>query len=150
MRCWSVRPAQYPEHDKEKIMSTSAIILAILLSGGVMVVTLLPLFARDRDDLPGMQLRVRGTDQQNRVLETLYAEKARALRAIRDLDFDFDMDKLTTDMYVVQREDLVHLAVAIIRRIDALESEILTERARVDAAVAAFRQGKHQPTKAHA
>ena len=34
---------------------------------------------------------------------TLYAEKNRVLRAIRDLDFDYDMDKLSDATYAAQR-----------------------------------------------
>ncbi|GIV80812.1 MAG: hypothetical protein KatS3mg051_0166 [Anaerolineae bacterium] len=82
------------------------------------------------------------TPRQRHALETLEAEKYRILRAIRDLDFDYDMDKLTDDAYVAQRIYLIRLALAILKRIDALEAEIATQQARVEEAIAALRAAR--------
>lgn len=82
---------------------------------------------------------LRGTARQNRALEIFYAEKSRLLRAIRDLDFDYDMGKLTDAIYTEQRVTLVAQAIALLQRIDALEAEILAQQERVEAALAAYR-----------
>jgi len=80
-----------------------------------------------------------GSARQRQALETLHAEKNRVLRAIRDLDFDYDLDKLTEATYAAQRIYLIRLAVAILKRIDELEAEVVSQQARVEAAVAALR-----------
>lgn len=121
-------------------MSITGIILAVLLGGGVAAVVLLPWWTRDEEEPPGSAGRLRGTERQNRAYETLWAEKVRVLRSLRDLDFDYDMGKLSPDMYVTQRETLVRLGVAIMQRLDALEDEIAAQQARVDDAVAEFRR----------
>lgn len=82
---------------------------------------------------------LRGTARQNRALEIFYAEKSRLLRAIRDLDFDYDMGKLTDAIYTEQRITLVAQAIAILQRIDALEAEIMAQQDRLEAALAAYR-----------
>ena len=62
------------------------------------------------------------------------------LRAIRDLDFDYDLGKLLDSTYAAQRIHLIRLAAAITRRIDSLESEIAAQDAEIEAAVAALRE----------
>ena len=119
-------------------MSLEATILAVLLTGALGLFVLLPLLERDGTppDRPGGRS---GSARQRQVLEALHAEKNRVLRAIRDLDFDYDMDKLTDATYAAQRIYLIRLAVAIVKRIDELEAEIAGQQARVEAAVAALR-----------
>ena len=86
----------------------------------------------------------RGSARQKQALETLWAEKLRVLRAIRDLDFDYDLDKLTDAAYTTQRVYLIGLAAAITRRADELEAEIARQQERVETAVAALRH-KREP-----
>ena len=83
---------------------------------------------------------VRGTARQNRALDILYSEKVRLLRAIRDMDFDYDVGKLTDSIYADQRVYLVRQALAVLRRIDLLETEIQAQQDRIEAALAAYRQ----------
>lgn len=131
--------------------------LASFTSGGllVLIVALVPallfvaapaLAASDQDgDVPAIAANgtiLRGTARQNRALEIFYAEKARLLRAIRDLDFDYDMGKLTDSIYTEQRVYLIGQAAAILQRIDALEAEIQAQQDRIEAALAAYR-GTH-------
>ncbi len=120
-------------------MSITGIILAVLLAAAGAAVTLLPWLAREEDLAPAGG-HLRGTDRQNRAYETLWAEKMRVLRALRDLDFDFDTGKIAPEMYIAQREGLVRLGVAIMQRLDALEEEIAAQHARIDDAVAEFRR----------
>jgi len=121
-------------------MSLEATVLAIVLAGSLGLFVLLPLLGRD--ETPPVQQGIRGgTSRQRQALETLEAEKYRVLRAIRDLDFDYDMDKLTDDAYAAQRIYLIRLALAIFKRIDTLEAEIASQQARVEQAIAALRTG---------
>jgi hypothetical protein len=113
------------------------LILAVVLTGAIAVFALFPLLERQ----PNHPTRSgpRGTARQNQTLETLWIEKMRVLRSIRDLDFDYDLDKLTDTAYQTQRMALLRLAAAITVRIDALEAEIAEQEARLEEAVAAFR-----------
>jgi hypothetical protein len=128
------------------MLSTGISIFAIVLGGVMAVVVLRPLLAVEPEDeeidrrgtAPG------GTSQQNRALEVLWNEKQRVLRAIRDLDLDYDMGKLTDDTYASQRIYLIRLYVAISKRIDELEVEVNAQQMRVEAALAAFRKAQQR------
>ncbi len=117
-------------------MSLSSILLAVVIGGGTLLFALGPLFQGNRKGSGPVR---RGTARQSQALELLWSEKQRALREIRDLDFDYDMGKLGERVYQEQRVYLMRLAVAITQRIDALENEIAEQEARVEAAVAALR-----------
>jgi hypothetical protein len=127
------------------MLSTGITIFAIVLAGAMAVVVLRPLLAgqpdEDEDDRRGTAPG--GTSQQNRALEVLGNEKQRVLRAIRDLDLDYDMGKLVDDTYASQRIYLIRLYVAISKRIDELQAEVNAQQMRVEAALAAFRKA-HQ------
>jgi hypothetical protein len=122
-------------------MSLEATILAIVLAGALGLFVFLPLLGGEETPPPRQGVRG-GTPRQRHALETLEAEKYRILRAIRDLDFDYDMDKLTDDAYAAQRIYLIRLALAIFKRIDALEAEIASQQARVEEAIAALRAAR--------
>lgn len=120
-------------------MSSEFWILGILLTGAVGSLILFPLLQRapQTASMPG---HPRGTARQNQALEALWTEKIRVLRAIRDLDLDYDMDKLPDGTYEAQRIDLIRLAVAVTRRIDEIEAEIASQDARLEALVSAYRK----------
>lgn len=133
--------------------------LAGLTSGGLLVSVLVVVLAvffvaapalagRDQEGgVPALRqdgITLRGTARQNRAFEIFYAEKSRLLRAIRDLDFDYDMGKLTDAIYTEQRVTLVAQAIALLQRIDALEAEIRTQHERVGTALAAYRGTQEQ------
>jgi hypothetical protein len=117
-------------------LSSEALILAIGLTSVIAIFVLFPMFERS----PQHRAAPRGTPRQNQALETLWTEKKRVLRAIRDLDFDYDLGKLPDTAYQDQRHQLIRLAVAITKRIDDLEAEITAQDSRLEEAVAAFRQ----------
>ncbi|MEB2286856.1 MAG: hypothetical protein OZ934_01975 [Anaerolineae bacterium] len=127
-------------------MSLEATILAVLLTGTLGLFVLLPLLEREETPSSGIEGRALPA-RQRQALETLYAEKGRVLRAIRDLDFDYDMDKLTDTAYAAQRIHLIRLTVAILMRIDELEAEASSQQARVEAAVAATRKARQAKAK---
>lgn len=120
-------------------MSVTSLIIAVVLVGTVVFVALLPLL--ERKPAPTQKRNSgRGTLRQNQAIEILWDEKMRVLRAIRDLDFDYDMDKLPDSTYAAQRVHLIRLAWAITQRLDELEAEVAVQDARIEEAVAAFRQ----------
>lgn len=118
-------------------MSTVTLLIAVFLAGAGGMVVLLPLLQGEPE---APREGPRGTARQNQALETLWAEKLRVLRSIRDLDFDYDMGKLTDDVYTAQRINLITLGIAIMRRMDELEAEVAAQQARIEEAVAALRQ----------
>jgi hypothetical protein len=120
-------------------LSFEALILAIGLTSVIAIFVLLPMFERSSDQ-PQHRAAPRGTLRQNQALETLWTEKMRVLRALRDLDFDYDLGKLPDSAYQDQRFQLIRLAVAITKRIDELEAMIAEQESRLEEAVAAFRQ----------
>ncbi len=131
-------------------MSLEATIFGVVLVGVMLVFAVLPLLGGDSE--PPSRFTARGiSPRQRQALETLWAEKQRVLRSIRDLDFDYDMDKLTDDTYVTQRVGQIHLVIAIIKRMDEIEGEVAAQQNRIEAAVAALRQNRQpqpEPTPA--
>jgi hypothetical protein len=128
------------------MLSTGISIFAIVLGGVMAVVVLRPLLAGqpEEEEIDRRGTASGGTSQQNRALEVLWNEKQRVLRAIRDLDLDYDMGKLTDDTYASQRIYLIRLYVAISKRIDELEVEVNAQQMRVEAALAAFRKAQQR------
>jgi len=119
--------------------STSALVLLVVALGGTLFAAVLPAL-NNPDNTAAVGLpTLRGTARQNRVLEILYSEKLRLLRAIRDLDFDYDVGKLTDDIYTEQRVQLIRQALAVLRRIVGLEAEIEAQQQRIADALAAYR-----------
>ncbi len=120
--------------------STGALVLLLVAVGGVLFAAALPALSQETDASTALDMpALRGTTRQNRALEILYGEKQRLLRAIRDLDFDYDMGKLTDDIYTEQRIYLIRQTIAVMRRIDMLEAEIQAQQDRIAAALAAYR-----------
>ena len=118
-------------------MSTEMLFASIVIVAATAAFVIFPFIQRDPDAPVALKSKA---GYQQRAYETLLAERLRVLRSIRDLDFDYDMDKLPTSIYASQRVDLIRLYVAIVRRMDELEIEIDDQQARVEAALAAFRQ----------
>lgn len=124
--------------------SSTTLIVFVLLFAGALSFVGLPLLNAGSDTLPVAPEEgastLRGTARQNRALDILGAEKLRLLRAIRDMDFDYDMGKLTDDIYAEQRVALIRRAIAVMKRSDEIEAEIFAQHARVEAALAAYRE----------
>ena len=119
-------------------MSLEAAVLAIILTGLVAIFAAFPVLERAPEE--GSSPVHGATPRQRRALETLYAEKNRVLRSIRDLDFDYDLGKLTDAAYETQRVYMIRTAVAILGRVDELEAEVAAQQNRVDEMVAALRR----------
>jgi hypothetical protein len=128
------------------MLSTGITLFAFVLAGAMAVMVLLPILESraDPEDENKRATGRGGTPQQNRALELLWSEKLRVLRAIRDLDFDYDMGKLVDETYAWQRIYLIRVYVAISKKIDELQLEINAQQVRIEAAVAAFRQARQR------
>ena len=74
-------------------------------------------------------------------LSALLAEKERTLTALQELDFDAALGKIPEDDYPKQRELLKQRGAGVLRQIDALQGQTLSENAekRLEAAIAARR-----------
>lgn len=74
-------------------------------------------------------------------LSALLAEKDRTLTALQELEFDSTLGKIPEEDYPAQRELLVQRGAEVLRRIDALQGQVLSENAekRLEAAIAARR-----------
>jgi hypothetical protein len=137
---WRVPHITPNEND---MLSLEITLFAIGLAGAMAVAVLFPILESRLDpDEEGRPAPPGGTAQQNRALELLWAERLRVLRSIRDLDFDYDMGKLIDDTYATQRVYLIRVYAAIVARMDELQDEVSAQQARIDAAVAAFRQAR--------
>ncbi len=126
------------------MLSTGITIFAIVLGGAMAVAVLFPLLASRAEEDEKTGAATGATTQQNRALEVLWNEKQRVLRAIRDLDLDYDMGKLVDETYASQRIYLIQLYVAIAKRIDELQVEVNAQQRRVEAALAAFRKAQQR------
>lgn len=83
--------------------------------------------------------------REKRVTRTdaLLAERETILDALRDLDFDHAMGKLTTEDYTPQRLQLVARGAAVLRELDTLGvTTAASAEDEIERAVAARRKGK--------
>jgi hypothetical protein len=119
-------------------MSSEMMVVSIVLAAATAAFVIFPFVQRDPDAPVATPKSIIG--RRRHAYETLLAEKQRVLRSIRDLDLDYDMDKLPLSVYANQRIYLIQLYVAIVRRLDDLEIEMNEHQARVEAAVAAYRK----------
>jgi len=74
-------------------------------------------------------------------LSALLAERDRILTALQELDFDYSLKKIPEGEYPVQRGRLIQKGTDILRKIDELQTEQITDDAevRLEAAIAARR-----------
>jgi hypothetical protein len=119
-------------------MSSEMMVVSIVIAAATAAFVIFPFIQRD-PDVPATTARSKA-GRRRHAYETLVTEKQRVLRSIRDLDLDYDMNKLPMSVYASQRIYLIQLYVAMVRRLDDLEIEMNEQQARVEAAVAAYRK----------
>lgn len=87
-------------------------------------------------------------EKQVTAAEALLAEREALLVALRDLDFDHAVGKITTEDYTPQRAQLAAQAVAVLKQMDALGLSPATEtvEAQIERAVASRRAAAAPPT----
>ncbi|HEC22646.1 MAG TPA: zinc ribbon domain-containing protein [Chloroflexi bacterium] len=100
-----------------------------------------PFFAARRGEGGGGQ-GGRRTASLLRRRADLLAERNRLYRAIRDLDFDYQTNKVSEEDYQAQRHRLFAEAVEVLQQLDSLPAlDETPESDPIEAAVAALRQG---------
>jgi hypothetical protein len=80
----------------------------------------------------------------------LLAERNRVYRALRDLDFDHQTNKIADDEYAVQRRGLMAEGVGILKSLDQLNVDESPEADPVEASLAARRRSGASPAPAQA
>lgn len=123
------------------MLSPEMTLFAVLLGGAMIAAVLFPILAgRSGANTGDGRAAPGGAVQPHPALDRLWSEKGRVLRAIRDLDFDYDTGKLGDDTYVSQRVYLVRVYAAITKKLDELQAETDAQQARLEAALTAFRR----------
>ncbi len=108
------------------------IILIALLVVGVIAFIAYPLFSPPREKIAAMP----------NALETLIAQRDATYAAIRDLDFDFQLGKLSAGDYATLREKYKARAALMLQQIDALGGGNGAAEAQIEAQVAQLRRAK--------
>ena len=91
-------------------MSIGAVFLLLALLILVALYLYAPLMRRDRT------LQV----DESHEISALMAERDRVINALQELDFDFNLGKIQTEDYPVQRADLLQKGADVLRRLDEL------------------------------
>ncbi len=65
------------------------------------------------------------------------------LTSVRDLDFDYDMNKISYEVYAEQRKMLIGRSVSLLMQLDRAEAQLATVDGEIEQAIEAARQQKH-------
>jgi len=90
---------------------------------------------------PFIEKKATAVTKDEHDLSTLLAEKDRTLTALQELEFDSTLGKIPEEDYPAQRELLLQRGVEVLRRLDALQGQAVSDNAekRLEAAIAARR-----------
>ncbi len=125
-------------------MTPTSFVLILLATGAVAFFALFPLISGGTTQSTAQRAGAGGgTPRQNQLYEALWTEKLRLLRALRDLDFDYDMGKLPDTVYATQRIGLIRTAAAVTQRMDDLEAEMRSRDVRLEESIASLRHARH-------
>ena len=109
------------------------IILIALLLIGILAFVAYPLFNTSRGKIAG----------ETNALDTLVAQRDSTYDAIRDLDFDFQLGKLSQDDYAALRDKYKARAAQVLQQIDALGNGNGADAdSQIEAQVAQLRRAK--------
>jgi len=120
------------------------ILLALLATAAVVAVIVWPFFTGR--STPQSARANHRTATLLRQRADLLAGRNSLYRALQDLDFDRETNKISDEDYAAQRRRLVARGVAILQQLDAMPP--LPEDDSIEAAVRAFRGGASTPTQA--
>jgi len=98
-------------------MELGSVFLILALFLFVAYIVSRPLLASDRAS-PTLVL-----DRKNHALSSLLAERDRILRALQELEIDFEMGKIPKENYSSQRSFLVANGAEVLRKLEILQSE---------------------------
>jgi hypothetical protein len=115
-----------PAPKQENILE---IVLAAIIVGGIIAFIAYPLFTAPSEE----------TTEAPSELDGVVAQRDAAYDSIRDLDFDFQLGKLSQTDYVTLREKYKGRAATALQQIDALGGD----GAHIEAEVAPLRAAKH-------
>jgi len=113
-------------------MTTTLIIIALIFTVLSLGVAFLPLALAQK----GNKRVERQTQEINRLEEQL----DRFVNAVRDLDFDYDMGKLSAEDYATQRKFAIGRGVSVWLRLQASQSVVQRSDEELEAAIAAYRK----------
>ena len=120
-------------------------ISALLLTLGVIILVGLYLYA------PFLERQSRRVTEEEHELSSLMAERDRAINALQELDFDFNLGKIPEGEYPEQRSDLLQKGADIMRKIDSFSPKADSAQdteSRLEKAIAARRaDGSSQSTE---
>lgn len=90
------------------------------------------------------QKSARTSQRARQMAELAEALEARnyAYEAIKELDLEHELGKVSDDDYAAQRAELVHEAVALVKQLDALEAAMPKQTKDIEAAINAMRREK--------
>lgn len=111
-------------------MTTAAIVFGVVTAAFAVYLGLLPV-------LMARQAEKRREQQQN--FTELRARYQLLLESIHDLDFDFDMGKISDAVYAEQRKMLLGRSVSALMQLDQQESQLHAVDDEIEAAIAARR-----------
>ncbi len=93
---------------------------------------------------PFIEARRRLSTQEEHEISSLLAERETVLRALQELDFDYDLGKIPEEEYPQQRQALLARGAEVLRRLDELQKASPADAAedRLEAAIAARRAAR--------
>ena len=100
---------------------------------------------------PYMEWRAKVVSAEELELSALFAERDRAISALKELDFDNSLGKVPAEDYPIQRANLLKKGADALRRIDEYQAGVAgmtNAEDRVEAAIASRRAGSAPTTNA--
>jgi len=115
-------------------MSIGGVILLVAFLIGIAAIVLWPLLQDRREGTES------GEPGALSGIAKLQAQHEAILLAVRDLDFDHQTGKLTTDDYHEQREALIQRGVETLKQIDTYQSTVIEEAVKAKRATPRLRR----------
>lgn len=117
-------------------MTIEGIVFMAVLGTVMLLLTALSLMSNDNNPLSVATDHLVNTHDRETIEERLNM----LLDSIRDLDIDFDMNKITPEVYAEQRKMLLGRAVGVLHRLEQLTRTADSDKnLEVEAAILAFR-----------
>ncbi len=91
------------------------------------------------------------TTAQEQEISSLMAERDRVINALQELDFDYNLGKISAEDYPSQRAELLKKGAEILRELDTLQPASAPQpdvEARIEDAIAARRADAAEPARA--
>ena len=119
----------------------TALLLGLLVLGVVLGVVFYPLAGASPGTHSKRARQRSKTSQRSGLYASLLDERNTIYAAIRELDFEYNLNKLAREDYAYQRAQLVEAGIAILRQLDRLEAEMPVDDP-LEAAIAVLRSAE--------